>query len=75
MLAHFTAGTRLWLVRALLMALILSVAASVAMAQLPTIVRVEEDWEVVISTPDPNCEVPQLPVHGGRAAAGPEGFR
>lgn len=60
MMAHFTTGARLWVFRALLMALILSVTASVAMSQLPTIVRVEEDWQIVISTPDPNCDAPQI---------------
>ena len=60
MLAHFTTGTRLWVFRGLLTALILSVTASVAMAQDLTIVRVEEDWQMVVSTPDPNCDAPQI---------------
>lgn len=60
MFAPFSTGMRLWVLRTLLVALILSITASLAMAQLPTIVRVEEDWEVVVSTPDPNCDSPQI---------------
>ena len=44
----------------LLCAGLLSVVASTAAADLPAIVRVEEDWELVVQLPEVNTDAPQV---------------
>lgn len=61
MINRFALGVRCWSSRVLLMLLIVAVWSSVAMAQTaPTVVRVEEDWELVVGTPDPDSDGPQV---------------
>ena len=59
MLVHFPADLRCWCVRLLLVLLIVVTFSSVAFAEGPA-VRVEEDWELVIATPDPDRDAPQV---------------
>ena len=40
-------------------AVVVLVGAQVAAGQSPTIVRVEEDWELVVADPDPGTDAPQ----------------
>jgi hypothetical protein len=54
-------GARSWLFRLLLVPLALIVSADFTLAQSwPTIVRVEEDWELVVGAPDPDSAAPQV---------------
>lgn len=46
------------LLRAILILSIVLAAATTALGQTPTVVRVEEDWELVIATPDPDSDAP-----------------
>ncbi len=58
---QFALSMRCWCPRLFLMVLILAVWSTVALAdESPAIVRVEEDWELVISTPDPDSDGPQV---------------
>jgi len=58
---HCTLAARCWSSRVLLTLLIVAACSSVAVAQTsPTVVRVEEDWELVIETPDPGSDGPQI---------------
>jgi len=61
MTGHLATGTRCWTFRCLL-ALLLTVAwAAMAHAETgPTIMRVEEDWELILATPDPDSDAPQV---------------
>jgi hypothetical protein len=43
-----------------LAAAVLSVWAATACAQTPSVVRVEEDWELVVAAPDANTAAPQV---------------
>jgi hypothetical protein len=52
-------GTRI-LTGGLLPMLILAAAASSADAQSPVITRVEQDWELVVTSPDPVNDAPQM---------------
>jgi hypothetical protein len=57
----FATSMRYWPFRGFLAVLLLLAWAGVAWAQSePTIVRVEEDWELVIGTPDPDTDAPQV---------------
>lgn len=53
-------GVRTWRVRWLLALAVLGVASNIAWGQTPTIVRVEEDWEMVVATPDMGSDSPQV---------------
>ena len=54
-------GMRSWPIRSLLAVLFLTSWANFTVAQsLPTIVRVEEDWELVVGEPDCNADAPQI---------------
>ena len=54
-------GTRCWVFRGFLATLLLLAWAAVAWAQSEgTVVRVEEDWELVIGTPDADSVAPQV---------------
>jgi len=55
---HNTARRR-WLLRFAVVLLVGAWAVSPPAAQ-AAVVRVEEDWELVISDPDPNCDSPQI---------------
>ena len=60
-MGRFATGMREGLFRGLLVLLCLAVGTGVAWAQSsPKIVRVEEDWELVIGEPDPNSDAPQV---------------
>jgi len=59
MLVQFAATLRCWYVRFFLTILIVTAFSSVALAQ-TTVVRVEEDWELVVATPDPGSDSPQV---------------
>ena len=62
MATYSTAGTlRVWAFRALLATLVVVLCATVTTAQSPSnIVRVEQDWELVVGTPEPDRVTPQL---------------
>lgn len=61
MLGQLYRGTRPWVFRCLLAMVVLGVWAAVASAQSEnTIMAVEEDWELVIGTPDPENDSPQI---------------
>jgi hypothetical protein len=60
MTGHAATGTRAWLIRGILVFSVLMVGAAVASGAEPTIVRVEEDWELVVATPDPDSDAPQV---------------
>ena len=45
---------------AVVLAILLIFGAGMAQAQLPTIVRVEEDWELVVGAPDSVADAPQV---------------
>jgi hypothetical protein len=61
MSGYIAAIMRAWQVRPLLVVLSVLGCASLASAQtLPTIVRVEQDWELVVGTPDPDNDAPQI---------------
>jgi hypothetical protein len=51
-------GARSWVFRILVFSLLIF-STTVALGELPTVVRVEEDWEMVVGTPDPNTNAPQ----------------
>ena len=56
-----TVGLRDWPVRCLLaMAMVLACAVLALGDTPPNIVRVEQDWELVIDTPDPDSDSPQV---------------
>lgn len=58
---HLTAGMRSWPFRGFLAFLFVVAWATIAAAQdSETIVRVEEDWELVVATPDTDSDGPQL---------------
>ena len=59
MATQFTATLRCWYVRFFMTLLIVVAFSSVALAQ-ATVVRVEEDWELVVATPDPDSDAPQV---------------
>jgi len=59
MVVQFAAILRCWHVRFVMMLLIVAVFSSVALAQAP-VMRVEEDWELVVATPDPDSDAPQI---------------
>lgn len=61
MLGHLAIAVRRWPVQGSL-ALLISIAwAGATHAQTaPTIVRVEEDWELTVGTPDPDLDAPQV---------------
>lgn len=46
--------------RWLLATVVLCLASNMAWGQTPTIVRVEEDWEMVVATPDVDSDSPQI---------------
>ena len=61
MLSHPAIGARAWLLRGLLSLVCVLLWAGIASAEWDhTIVRVEEDWELVIATPDPESTGPQV---------------
>jgi hypothetical protein len=62
MSTYSTAGTmRAWAIRVLLATLVVSSCAALTMAQPPSnIVRVEQDWQLVMGTPDPDHVTPQI---------------
>jgi hypothetical protein len=51
---------RSWAVRGPLVLLLAAVLGSAALADSPNVVRIEEDWELVIGTPSPNSDAPQV---------------
>lgn len=52
---------RAWILRAALAALVVALGATVTLAQAPpNVVRVEQDWELVVGAPDPDHVTPQL---------------
>ncbi len=53
-------GLRRWRVRWLLALIVLGLVASAARGQTATVVRVEEDWEMVVATPDTATDAPQI---------------
>ncbi len=53
-------GTRFWMLRSLLVAALLLACTAVTWAQAPNIIRVEEDWELVVSVPAPIRNAPQI---------------
>lgn len=53
-------GVRTWRFRWLLALMVLGLAVNVAWGQSPTVVRVEEDWEMVVATPDMASDAPQV---------------
>lgn len=53
-------STGFWAVRWLVAAAILAAMASTAWAEEQPIVRIEEDWELVIGGPSPNSDAPQV---------------
>jgi hypothetical protein len=54
-------GARVKCFRFFLVLLFVAIGAGTALAQdLPTIVRVEEDWELVVGTPDIDSDAPQV---------------
>ncbi len=55
-----SASTGFWAVRWLAAAAILAATASTAWAEERSIVRIEEDWELVIGEPSPNSDAPQV---------------
>ena len=58
---RFVTTTRSWPFRWLLVTAILLACTGVAWAQSePTVMHVEEDWELVIGEPDPNTASPQI---------------
>ena len=58
---HLATGARPWGIRCLLgLACVLVLAGTVSAQTLPTIVGVEEDWEMVLATPDPDSAGPQV---------------
>jgi len=59
MVIRSTHMLRSWYVRFFMMLLIVAIFSNVALAQ-ETAVRVEEDWELVIATPDPDSDSPQV---------------
>lgn len=60
-MGRFAIGVRCCPFRALLVLLFLVAWAEIATAQSPpTIVRVEEDWELVVGEPDPGSDAPQV---------------
>jgi hypothetical protein len=60
MTSHLGTGTRFWAVRWLLGLLCVLLWATAATAEEPEIVGVEEDWELVLATPDPDSTAPQI---------------
>jgi len=61
MTCRIATGTRLWSLRGLLaLACVLAWAGAGPAEETPTIVRVEEDWELVLATPDPDSAGPQV---------------
>jgi len=58
-MSRFATTVRLWPIGLLLIAAILA-GCSEAAAQEPTVVRVEEDWELVVGDPDPTADAPQV---------------
>ncbi|HID77861.1 MAG TPA: hypothetical protein EYP56_17915 [Planctomycetaceae bacterium] len=59
---HHAIGTRRWTLPGLLAIGFWAVMVTVGRAQLPTIVRVEEDCELVVGQPDPDTNAPQVTV-------------
>jgi len=58
---HLALGARSWPLRGFLVVLFVVVWATIAAADdSATIVRVEEDWELVVATPDTDSNGPQL---------------
>ena len=58
---HLATGARSWGIRCLLaLACVLVWAGIVSAETVPTIVAVEEDWEMVLATPDPDSAGPQV---------------
>ena len=51
---------RSWAVYGPLVLVLAAVVGSAALADSPSVVRVEEDWELVIGTPSPNSDAPQV---------------
>lgn len=61
MTGHLATVARSRLFRCCLVFLVGVAWAGIATAQtLPTVVRVEEEWELVVATPDPNSDAPQI---------------
>jgi hypothetical protein len=61
MTGHLAVDTRAWLFRGLLgLVCVVSWAGIVSADTVATIVAVEEDWELVIATPDPDTTGPQV---------------
>jgi hypothetical protein len=62
MSTHSTAGNmRAWTFRGLLATLLVGLFAAMTVAQSPSnIVRVEQDWVLVVGTPDPDRVTPQI---------------
>ena len=61
MMGHLAVDVRAWLLRGLLALLCVVAWAGIVSADSgPTIVAVEEDWELVIATPDPDTTGPQI---------------
>ncbi len=60
MYSHSAVGMRMrpWLCAGVFLAV--ACWAAVAAAQTPSVVRVEEDWELVVATPDPGSAGPQV---------------
>jgi hypothetical protein len=58
-MSRLAANVRFWSIGLLLVALVLA-GWSEAVAQEPTVVRVEEDWELVVGDPDPATSTPQV---------------
>ena len=58
---HLATGARAWGIRCLLgLAVVLVWAGTLSAESVPTIVKVEEDWELVLATPDPDSAGPQV---------------
>ena len=55
-----SASTGLWAVRWFAAAAVLTAMTSTAWAEEPSIIRIEEDWELVIGEPSPNSDAPQV---------------
>jgi hypothetical protein len=53
-------GLRTWRFGGLLALVVLGLAANAAWGQSPTVVRVEEDWEMVVAMPDMASDAPQV---------------